>query len=315
MLVKKLGFVFAPDNHASWMFHYAQVPRPYQLTEQTIRVFFATRNKIDELSTYISRVAYVDINISNFNEVINTSTCPALDVGGKGEFDEFGVMPGCIYNEGNYLKMFYTGWSRPAKYPYRTSIGMATSYDHGVSFQKERVSPQVDLHHHDSILTNGPYRYIHNSKEFLFYSSAIKWLNHNNKLECIYLIKASFRSIKSPFWINLDESIIPTKFSNECQNSPALFYSNNKHYMLFCRRHGLDFRNKKLGYRLACASSDDLLHWEEESLIGIDDSHESWDCEMQCYPGILEINNRYYCFYSGNYFGKSGFGVMELLFE
>ena len=183
-------------------------------------------------------------------------------------------MPGCIYNEGNYLRCFI-----------QVGLGQLSIHtEHLLEWQlvmtmvspfKGKSFPQVDLHHHDSILTNGPYRYIHNSKEFLFYSSAIKWLNHNNKLECIYLIKASFRSIKSPFWINLDESIIPTKFSNECQNSPALFYSNNKHYMLFCRRHGLDFRNKKLGYRLACASSDDLLHWEEESLKGIDDSHES----------------------------------------
>ena len=40
-------------------------------------------------------------------------------------------------------------------------------------------------------------------------------------------------------------------------------------------------------------------------------SSEGWDSIMVAYPYVIRFNDKYWMFYNGNGFGKSGFGYAE----
>ncbi len=113
----------------------------------------------------------------------------------------------------------------------------------------------------------------------------------------------------------LNKNIIPDVLDeNECQAGPDVFYKDGLYHMYFVYREGLDFRTiKGRGYKIGYATSKDLVNWDrkdEES--GIDYSENGWDSEMQHYPHIFELDNKFYMTYNGNEFGKYGFGLAQL---
>jgi hypothetical protein len=84
--------------------------------------------------------------------------------------------------------------------------------------------------------------------------------------------------------------------------------------MWFCYRHGVAFRNAERGYRIGFAWSEDLVTWHRDDELGaLPVSAEGWDSEMVCYPSIVVDGDRTYMFYSGNGFGRVGFGYAELV--
>ena len=84
--------------------------------------------------------------------------------------------------------------------------------------------------------------------------------------------------------------------------------------MFFCYRHAKDFRlNTRRSYRIGYAYSDDLIKWErDDSMVGIDVSKRGWDSDMIAFPHVISLDGKIYMFYTGNQFGKYGFGVANL---
>ena len=85
--------------------------------------------------------------------------------------------------------------------------------------------------------------------------------------------------------------------------------------MYFVYREGLDFRAEiGRGYKIGYAVSDDLFNWQrKDQEAGIEYSTDGWDSNMQHYPHVFKIDDKYYMLYNGNDFGRFGFGlaVME----
>ena len=79
--------------------------------------------------------------------------------------------------------------------------------------------------------------------------------------------------------------------------------------MWFCYRGGIEFRNAARGYRIGYAWSHDGTTWHRDDEAGaLQPSGDGWDSEMVCYPCVLNIDRKISMFYSGNYFGRDGFG-------
>jgi hypothetical protein len=72
-------------------------------------------------------------------------------------------------------------------------------------------------------------------------------------------------------------------------------------------------RRSVQGYRLAYATSADGRSWKRhDDAMGLDVSPEGWDSEAIMYGAVARIHGRTYCFYNGNDFGATGFGVAVL---
>jgi hypothetical protein len=83
--------------------------------------------------------------------------------------------------------------------------------------------------------------------------------------------------------------------------------------MWFCYRGTQDFRDGADSYRIGYAWSTNLVDWtRDDEATGITTSATGWDSTMLAYPCVVPVRNKILMFYSGNGFGRDGFGYAEL---
>lgn len=307
----KKGHIFNSSGEFEWSKDYAQAPRPLILHDR-IRIFYSTRY-FDCKTLPISQASFIDVDRNNLANILYKHNEPSLSLGSKNSFSEYGIHSAMLIPQKECTYYFYQGWQRGNKYPYTTEVGLAKSYDNGLTFKKYGEAPIFGKSKLNPYYVNGVFIIQKNDKYIMFYSSGKEWLENNGKLESVYQIKTASSSDLINWDLN-DEFIIKPKFENECQNTATVIYLNNKYHMWFCYRQALDFRNSDNGYRIGYAWSNDLETWNrDDSLAGIDISKDdSWDSQMICYPYVFEIDGKVIMLYCGNYFGKSGFGYAEL---
>lgn len=310
----KKGQIFHIDKkcNLNWMQVQAQNPFAIDVSDEVFRVYFNTRPSKSINGKNISYPAFVEFEKLNFN-IVRVSTDPLLDLGIKGDFDEFGIMCGSVIKIKELYYMYYVGWTRLISVPYNWAIGLATSID-GVSFKRYSKGPIIGPSYNEPFLQAGCSSIIkENDTYLLFYTSGIKWIECNGKYESVYQIMCA-SSVDGVNWHRSGLPIIKEVIIDEAQASPSVMYFNNRWNMVFSYRYSTDFRNGLRGYRLGYAWSIDLKNWNrEDSYLNLDLSDSGWDSEMICYPHFFKINNKINIIYCGNDFGKKGFGIAELL--
>lgn len=307
----KKGLIFSPNNNYPWMWSHAQCPFPLDFGD-FIRVYFATREKYQN-NMCRAYGGFVDLDKNDLKKIIRVSSEPLMELGGLGEFDEFGSMPISVVRHNGEFYLYYVGWTRCFSTPYDWEIGFAKSVD-GQKFTKVGKGPLIGPTMDEPYLNSTPVVYKMGENNWhMFYHTGVRWIKGKDKLESQYVIKHA-TSADGINWKRNTRNIIPLKVENECQTTPAIMQIDGKYHMLFCYRHGLDFReNRDNAYRIGYACSDDLENWtRNDDMAGIDVSETGWDSQMIEYPHITKINGKYTMFYCGNHFGKEGFGYAEL---
>src|SRR3954471_2751164 len=98
---EKLGLVFGPDglHRRPWMASHAQAPASLLLGDR-IRIYFSSRPTPDLDGQYVSYSAFVDLDVDDPRRVLDVSSEPVMDLGGRGAFDEFGIYPFSVVPDG-----------------------------------------------------------------------------------------------------------------------------------------------------------------------------------------------------------------------
>jgi hypothetical protein len=278
-----------------------------------IRIYYATRYYGAD-SLPISQTSFIDVSRSDPREILHVHQTPSLELGAPESFSHYGIHPTMLVKQGGRVTFFYQGWNRCTAHPYETTIGIATSDDDGLTFTKMSEEPVLGLSPEDPLFVNGVFIMAEGARFRMWYSSGTEWIDHGGKEEAVYIIKSAV-SNDLLSWNRSAHGCIPQKFADECQNSATVIRIRGTYHMWFCYRQALDFRNETRGYRIGYAWSDDLLTWNrDDSLAGITVASESaWDSQMVCYPYVFEVDGKILMLYSGNYFGKDGFGYAELI--
>ena len=110
---RKLGLVHAPTGDRPWARQYAHLPTPALRDPATVRVYFAGLD-----AEKFGRVGYVDVTAADPTRVIAESADPVLDLGAIGSFDDCGVVPSCVVDEGGRRRLYYVGFQRAERCPY-----------------------------------------------------------------------------------------------------------------------------------------------------------------------------------------------------
>lgn len=315
---EKKGLVFNPEtcqDRPFWRWNFAQGENTV-LFDDFIRVYFCCREKPNQMGQTVSRVSYVDVSRHNPTEIVNISDHPVLDLGGLGEFDEFGTYPFSAIRYGKKIYGYYGGVTRCESVPFNTSIGCAISEDNGESFIKVGRGPVLTSSLYEPFMICSPKVRHYHGKWYLFYSAGKQWTKENVRPEICYKLRMAV-SDDGIHWNPCNRNIIEDKLGNmESQACGDVIYRNGKYHMFFCYRNHTDFRkNPQNSYRIGYATSQDIFHWErEDKKAGIDVSGDSqaWDSEMVAYPHVFECDEKIYMLYLGNEVGKSGFGIAEL---
>lgn len=308
---KKRGQIFSPDGRYSWMSSHAQNPCGLTL-EDRIRVYFTCRPKSDEKGLFASVTTFVEVDRNDPLRVLKVHDRPLLDLGALGTFDQFGIMPGVVLRVRDEVWFYYVGWMRCEGAPYSHAIGLAVSSDDGLTFRRYAKGPIIARTPKEPFLQNSPFVAIIDEQFHIWYSSGIRWLIHDGRPESIYVLMHA-TSDDGIHWEREGISCMTALTPNECQTNPSVLSYNGLYHMWFCHRHGTDFRNSNRGYRIGYATSSDLKTWKRnDDLSVLEPSANGWDSEMVCYPNVFLNGGELWMLYSGNHFGRDGFGLATI---
>lgn len=311
----KLGKIFDPAEHAlpHNCIGFAQSPQALVMSDR-VRVYFSTRER-DRIGKYLSHVAFVDFDKS-MQQILGTSQHTVIELGELGCFDEHGIFPVNVVRDGLRVLAYTTGWNRKVSVSADAAIGLAISYDEGLTFEKYGKGPVMSASLYEPFLIGDPFVVNHGGTYHMWYIYGTKWekASASESPDRVYKI-AHATSCDGIEWSRNGRQIIANKLNaDECQALPTVFRRRGLYHLYFCYRQAHGFRSQRdNAYRLGYAYSKDLVDWErDDSQAGIDVSAEGWDSQMQCYPHAFELDGKVYMLYNGNGFGEQGFGLAML---
>ena len=233
----KLGKVFDPTtvNDRPWLKEFAQAPSTL-IFDDYVRVYFSCRPPADANGQYASYSAFVDLDRKDLTKVIKVAEQPILPLGGLGEFDEFGTYPVSVCRHQDKVIAYYAGWTRCESVPFNTAIGMASSRDNGVSFEKVGTGPIIPYSPFEPFVMSGPKIRYFNNQWYLFYIAGSKWILDDNKPEPVYKIRSATSS-DGKNWIKTNISLVPDVINDD--EAQALL-NENPSYVFFNLRENAD---------------------------------------------------------------------------
>lgn len=311
----KKGLIFNVSKHPSrpaWMSEYAQAPSAL-VYDDFVRVYFSSRPPAEADGNRVTIPSFVDLDRRDLTKILRIGERPILELGQLGSFDEFGIYPVSVARFQDRILCFYAGWSRKSSVPFDVSIGMAESFDGGVTFQKAGPGPVLTASMNEPFIISGPKIRVVDGRLWLTYIAGDKWIDVNGKPEPVYKIREAW-SDNGIIWTKSNRNLIRcNSASDEAQASPDVFFWEGHWHMLFCYRDIYEFRGKNGGYRIGHAQLVGDEWVRDDSFAGITvGSDEDFDSEMINYPHALTLDEKLYLFYTGNCFGKDGFGMAEL---
>jgi hypothetical protein len=303
----KQGLIFVPDGSKINMISHAAIPFADILNDDTIRIYFSSRNSIGQSIPY-----YIDVNRSNPSIIKKIHEFPIIPLGDLGTFDDSGIMPSWVTTYNDKKFMYYIGWNPQVTVSYRLSIGLAISSDGGNTYKKYSSAPICDRSLEEPFFNTAPCVLVINDKWKMWYISCTGWERINDYPEPKYHVKYA-ESDDGINWNKTGKVCIDYDIDAEAIGRPSILYENGLYRMWFSYRKISNYRfDRSCSYRIGYAESLDGINWikkNEESGIDVSNT-QSWDYEMITYSHVLndKINNTSIMFYNGNGFGKSGFG-------
>lgn len=314
---KKKGKVFNPSEYKllGEKTYFAQSPQTL-VFDNFVRIYFSTRKKDPHSEKYLSFIAFADFN-KTFDEVLNLSSKPVIELGGLGEFDEHGIFPINILKYNETISAYTCGWSRRVSVSVETSTGLAFSNDNGISFQKSGSGPILSSSLKEPMLVGDSFVQVYDGVYHMWYIFGQRWkkAEGNEPPARVYKIAHATSADGIDWKKDEGKQIIEDVLNNdECQALPTIVKIGNRFHMYFCFRQATDFRtNRDRAYKLGYAWSEDLINWERnDKQGGMEFSPTGWDSDMMCYPHIFKCDDKVFLLYNGNEFGRHGFGIAEL---
>jgi predicted GH43/DUF377 family glycosyl hydrolase len=294
---RKIGRVYVPDGSKPWMRSHAANPVADPLGGDLFRIYFSTRDDLNR-----SYVAFVDVDLGDPLTIVREATEPVLAPGELAMFDDSGVSIGCVVTIGARKYLYYMGWHLTVTVPWQNSIGLAISDGPDQPFRRISRFPIVELNDIDPYTISYPWVAVENGRFRMWYGSNTQWGAH--KTDMRHLIKYA-ESSDGIHWERAGSVAIDFKDPSEyaiCK--PCVVRDPDRFRMWFCSRGE--------AYRIQYAESDDGLTWVRSPQAGIDVSSDGWDAEMIEYPSVFDHGGARYMLYTGNAYGRTGFGLAVL---
>lgn len=299
---KKLGHVYQPKVDDTWKSTSALTPTPLLLGD-IIRVYAGFRDPEG-----VSRIGYVDVEAENPTVIKAISEEPVLDIGAPGCFDDNGIILGDVFSYQDKLRMYYVGFQLVKKAKFLAFTGIAESQDGGMTFHRLNNVPVLDRADKASTI-----RAIHTAifeagRWKVWYASGDDW----------QYIKGSPFPKYNIWYTESDDGMLFTKKSMLCIDvsgeeyrigRPSVYKVQDQYHMFYTKA-SLTGQDYYPGYAIS-SNGVDWTRKDESFNLGL--SNEGFDSLHLCYPRLLRVNEKIYCFYNGNNMGVDGFGVAELI--
>lgn len=300
---EKKGLIYGVKNLDWWRDNSALQPTPILLGDK-IRVFVGFRDK-----NGVGRVGYVDVDAADPSKVLKVSEKPCLDVGEPGCFDDNGIVPCAVIQEGEKLYLYYAGYN--IGYHVRMTIfsGLAVSTDGGETFTRCSRVPVMERTDKESL-----FRVVHTALKDddgykIYYGAGDHFIQGKKKTLPVYDVKLLMTDQFDA--LQKEGASIVTTQGDEYRVGRPYVVKENGLYRMFTGAG-----TERITYYLIYAESQDGIHWtrkDDELNLSIDGT--GFDSEMMAYPAFIRYKEKAYLFYNGNNYGYEGFGYAELISE
>lgn len=292
---RKIGHIHTPDGSRPWGRTHGANPVAEQIAGDRYRIYYSARDGENR-----SAISWVEIDMKDPTRVLDEAREPVLLPGEDGMFDDSGCSIGCIVPVGAKRYLYYMGWHLTVRVPWQNALGLAVSEGPGEPFRRHSRFPVVPLDESDPFTISYPWVLVENGRFRMWYGSNIAW--GREKEDMRHLIKYA-ESKDGITWERKNHIAIDFAFPGEyAMCKPCVRKMDRLYRMWFCSRGET--------YRIRIAESEDGLTWRRVGhQDGIDVSPEGWDSQMIEYPCVFEHSGRTYLLYSGNGYGRAGFGI------
>ncbi len=308
---EKRGLVWAPQGDLPWAQSHATLPLVQVAGPDRWWVYVGCRDANGK-----TRIGRVVVDTSSLPDgvpsVCHVEPSPVLPLGEPGTFDDSGMMPSWLIQEGDSVRLYYVGWNVIGTVPYRLSIGVALSTDRGATFQRFLQGPIVDRNVSEPFFAASPCVHEENGSWRMWYVSCTGWKEILGRWEPAYHVK--YAESRDGFDWQLTGISCVDAGAGYAVARPCVFRNGNRYGMLYPFRSMTDYRaHPDRAYRLGYAESTDGIRWERmDDRAGIERSSSGWDSEMIEYCWLQRHGDDTYLLYNGNGFGRSGFGLARL---
>lgn len=306
MIWNKLGIIWNPKNlKIENSISHAFIPTPFVLSEEIVRIYYTSLDSNNKGRTF-----FVDLNYKDNFKILNYSKKSILDLGGKGTFDEDGILATSVLEVNKKVYLFYVGFENVLNVRYKLFTGLAISEDMGETFKKYSTTPILDRTPGEQCFRCGPFVMHENNKFKMWYVGGSDWITDNTKVsKPVYDLKY-IESENISEWPKKSKTVMKIDGKYEHGFGRPFILRHNKIYKLFYSIRNLGNFQYKLGY----AESKNGINWErKDNIVGLNTSNSSFENRAVMYSSIINLNNNYYCFYNGNNFGENGIALAKLV--
>lgn len=297
----KQGRIFNLEPNTNRSTH-AQVPTPYVMPDGNIRVYYSCRKDGRAF------IAYFDL-AKDLKTILKVHEDPIISHGKAGMFDADGVMPSCVIENNGELWMYYIGWSELKNTArYQNEIGIAVSRDGGSTFDRMFKGPIMGRSPTEPGLAVMPFIMRDQGVFKMWYQSGTGWHLIDGKYEPTYVIKYA-ESKDGVEWVRYPEKCISCPVPELSFSRPWVILKNNVFCMQVCCRDSIDYRGGEGSYKILRAATSDSINFKLDDPYFPGGHKNEFDSSMQCYPSMIEIDDKLVMFYNGNDFGQTGIGV------
>lgn len=278
---------------------HAMIPTPVLLDDR-VRIYYSVRDAKGR-----GVPMFVDVDRASPTRVIGGSSAPLLALGVPGSFDDNGVVPTSVVRalDGRWL-MYYVGFELCTQVRYRLMTGLAVS-DDGLRWERHQSTAILDRSPGEELFRCGPFVAIESGRYRMWYIAGNTWTRVGDKELPIYELR-HLESTDGITWGSRGTRSLQIEGPDEHGFGRPWVRATADGYEMF-----FSVRRRSVGaYRLGYARSRDGIAWARaDGELGLDVSPGSFDSDMICYAVPLVIDDREYCFYNGNDFGRDGIAV------
>lgn len=287
---RKLGLVITPDPALWWSRSHAMLPTPEHVEGSLWRIYQSGRNDRNQ-----SHVGWALVDLARPDRVLERSEEPVLRPGPLGAFDDNGVLPSCILQDGDETLMYYIGF-KPGGTTRMDLFGGLASRPAGASeFTRISRAPIIERTNVNPYINTAPWVVRDGEAWRMYYVAGTEWVNPDLPRYNIQIATSE----NGRDWVRDGRVAMDFAPGENALARPYVYHDGTRWVMWFA--------SKGTAYRARWAVSDDGLTWTRlESGPGLEPSPEGPDSEMLEYFIVLEHQGQRIVFYNGDDYGRAG---------
>jgi hypothetical protein len=299
------GLIHRVAGDHEWSRSHCQCPLALPLDDQTVRIYFATRDAQNRSST-----TFVDCDIAAPAHVKYVHQKPCISPGALGTFDDSGVMPSWLVRHEGKLYLYYSGWNVGLNVSYRIGIGLAVSTDGGLTFERWSPAPILDRSRFDPSWVAQPcVLKLTDSYWRMWYLSCTHWSVIDGHPEPHYNVKFAV-STNGIDWTRTGDVSLDYDESTGAIGRPVVLFEEGVYKMYYSYRQVAGYRSDPAAaYRFGYAESEDGVRFvRRPGQFEIVGERGAWESTMNEYATIYAHAGAKYIIYNGDGFGREGMG-------